>query len=164
MGRRLGALVAFLLVPAASAMALAPVAPRHPAGFLYVKYGSFSISLVTKTATQIMPGKPIGSRGRYQASGVLLLCPGSQATELHLGFRGAKLEPTDNQLGFVLSYTERHARLVVLKTGATTVVPAKLTITGTVVSATKIAGTVAVRASGCNLKPSKYHARFATTF
>lgn len=141
-------------------MAWAAVTPRHPAGFLYVKYGSFSVSLATKSATEIAPVSPSASRG---ASGVLVLCPGSPATELHVGLRAAKLEPADGQLGFRLAYTERHARLVVLKTRASRQVTVKLTVTGTVVSASKIAGTVAVSAGGCSLKPSKYHARFVMT-
>ncbi len=164
MHRLAGLLIAALLLPVGIAAARTPVTPKRPAAFFFVKHGSFSIALDTKTATQITAGKPGGRLNQHQVSGVLVLCPArtpaSPVTELHVGFRGAKLKLKTKHLRFAVSYTQKHARLVVLNTGATTVVSAKLTVTGTVATPKLIAGTVSVKASGCSLKLSEYKASF----
>ncbi len=125
-----------------------------------MKQGSFSIALDTKTARQITAGKPGGRLRPHQVSGVLVLCPaikpGSPVRELQVGFSGAKLK--DKHLRFAVSYPQKHARLAVLNTGATTLVSAKLTVTGTVATAKLITGTVSVNAGGCSLRASNYQA------
>jgi hypothetical protein len=91
----------------------------------------------------------------------LVLCQGTSGspTELQMGFPGAALTLRNHHYGFHVSYTESQADLVTFsKSIAIAHESAHAVVTGTVVNAKLIAGTVSVTANGCNLKASNYKA------
>ena len=102
-------------------------------------------------------------------SDVLIVCPtgaNRSIAELHLGFPGAKLKLTKGRYRFARSYIWKHAEHNIISgagSGTTTyVASAKVKVTGTVTSATRISGTVSVSATACNLPSSPYGATGTT--
>jgi hypothetical protein len=144
------------------AVALAAVKLKAHADLFYVKAGKFSISLVTKSSTRIGPGKPIP---QVSASGILVVCPkvGGKISEVHTGFPGAKLKLSRGHYQFAITFTARRAAHVVLPSGPTSVVTAKVNVRGTVVGSEHISGTVSVTASGCSLPRSSYRTHLFPT-
>jgi hypothetical protein len=160
--------LAAVLLLATSAAAMAAVKLKPHTAFFFVEFGRFSISLDSKSAKQIDAGiaDPVGNQ--HPVSGVLVVCPsqtpGGPVTELHVGFPGATLKLAGRHYGFTRSYTEAGARLVALGPGgSTTRESAKVEVTGTVIGAKLITGTVAVTAPGCNLRSSKYRAKLLSS-
>ena len=82
-----------------------------------------------------------------------------------MGFPGAKLGLGKDGYSFSVSYTEKHAALVTYGKPVTTVhESASATISGTVVKAKQISGTISVAAAGCGLKTSTYKAKPITAW
>lgn len=139
------------------AVAMAAARPKAHTGYFYLKSGTFSITLTTTSAKQIVAGKAHG------VSSVLLVCPPTSTggiNEVQMGFPGVKLKLSKGHYGFSITYTEKHADVVTIRPafGHITHEPATARVTGTVESSKLIAGTVSVTAAGCSLPKSKYKA------
>jgi hypothetical protein len=139
-------------------VAIAAALPRVHTRYFYLKIGKFSITLTTKSAKQIVAGKP-----RVGASAVLVVCPRTSTggvDEVQLGFPGVKLKLSKGHYGFKITYTEKHADVVTITPvfGHVTHEPATVTVTGTVERSKLIAGNISVTAAGCSLAKSKYNA------
>ena len=156
------ALLACALAITCSALAMAAALPKTHTDYIYVHHAQplFSVNLATSSATRLVASHPRPKT--FPSSSLLVLCPGStssHATELQMGFAGARLTRRNGHYRFRVSYTESHADLVAFpKDVVTGHESAHVTITGTVESAKLITGTVSVTAKGCSLKTSRYRA------
>lgn len=170
MARRICLALSLILVLALSAVAVAATRPRPHTDYFFVSHEHFSITLDTKAAGVLAAGRPAASGGRYPPSGVLILCPTSAngaVAELHLGFPGARLKASRGHYRFKLTYTWKQPSLaVILGPGAgtaTTTGPAKVSISGSVVNAKLITGTVSVQEPSCELPRSSFRATVVST-
>jgi hypothetical protein len=157
-GFRRATLVVSALALTFCAVAMAAALPKAHTRYFYLKFGTFSITLTTKSAKQIAAGK-----AHAGVSEVLVVCPATSTggiNEVQMGFPGAKLKLSKGHYGFSITYTEKHADVVTITPvfGHITHEPATATVTGTVESSKLIAGTVSVTAAGCSLPKSKYKA------
>jgi hypothetical protein len=158
MSFRRATLAVFALALTFCAVAIAAALPKAHTGYFYLKSGKFSVTLTTKSAKQIVAGK-----ARVGPSAVLVVCPRTSTggiNEVQMGFPGVKLKLSKGHYGFSITYTEKHADVVMITPvfGRITHEPATATVTGTVESSKLIAGTVSVTAAGCSLPKSKYKA------
>jgi hypothetical protein len=158
MSLRRGTLVVSALALTFCAVAMAAALPKAHTRYFYLKFGTFSISLTTKSAKQIAAGK-----AHAGVSEVLVVCPPTSTrgiNEVQMGFPGLKLKLSKGHYGFSITYTEKRADVVTITPvfGHITHEPATATVTGTVESSKLIAGTVSVTAAGCSLPKSKFKA------
>jgi hypothetical protein len=164
--RAVAALLPAALALAAAGSASAAVKARPHASFLATTTGSFSLTLDTRAANEILAGVAVpGEAVQHPISRILVVCPKATPTEyiseLHVGFPGARLRLKRGRYSFTRSYTENAAKLVHFGTGAIeTVAGVKVSVTGTVANAKLIKGTVSVQAPGCSLKSSRYSAEY----
>jgi hypothetical protein len=158
MSFRRATLVVSALALTFCAVAMAAALPKAHTRYFYLKFGTFSITLTTKSAKQIAAGK-----AHAGVSEVLVVCPPTSTrgiNEVQMGFPGLKLKLSKGHYGFSITYTEKRADVVTITPvfGHITHEPATATVTGTVARSKLITGTVSVTAAGCGLPKSKYKA------
>lgn len=166
-GVRVAVCLATVLALCASALAASAVAPKPHAAYLGLEFGHFSISLDTK-GKRLLAGPAGPLLSAHPVSGALEVCqakaPGEPVRELHVGFPGATLKRSGGHYSFKRSYVENGAHLVVVQGQSTTTVSGvRVSVTGTVVSAKLITGTISIASPGCELSTRKYRAKFFGT-